>query len=124
MLITALPAAQRGDNALTLSLMRLDAVYLLLDNVKVAASVAAKHMAGVHNCFQHYATPHGNKAARFTVGAILARLHDKKVQAAVAKIPHVCSKRMPPRGMSTWVERESFASEWLASHLDLVYERV
>ena len=124
MLIAVLLAAQRGDNALTLSLMRLDALYLLLDNVKVAASVAAKHMAGVHNCFQHYATPHGNKAARFPVGAILARLHGKEVQAAVAKLPHLCSKHMPPPGMSTRAERESFASEWLASHLDLVYERV
>ena len=104
--------------------MRLDALYLLLDNVKVAASVAAKYMAGVHKCFKHYASPHGTKAACFTVGAILARMHGKEVQAAVAEVPHLCGKRDPPRGMSTRAERERFASEWLASHLDLVYERV
>ena len=126
MLIIVLPAAKRGDNALTLSLMRLEPLYFLLDNVKVAASVAAQHMAGVHNSLQHYASPHGNKAARFTVGAILARLHGREVQAAVAENPHLCgnSKREPPRGMSTRAAQERFASEWLASHLDLVYERV
>ncbi|KAL0041132.1 hypothetical protein WJX77_005804 [Trebouxia sp. C0004] len=114
------PIAKRGDNALTLSLMRLDVAYFLLDNVKVAASVAAKHMVGVHNCFKHYASPNGNKAARFTVGAILARLHGKEVQAAIAEDPDLCGKHQPSCG---WPEQEKFASEWLASLLDLVYER-
>jgi len=121
MLIIVSPAAKRGDNALTLSLMRLDAAYFLLDNVKVAASVAAKHMASVHIPFKHYASPHGNKAARFIVGAILARLHGKEVQAAIAEDPHLCGKQQPWCG---WPEQERFASEWLALHLDLVYERV
>ncbi len=101
--------------------MRLEVAYFLLDNVKVAASVAAKHMAGVHNCFKHYASPHGNKAARFTVGAILARLHGKEVQAAIVKDPHLRGKQQLSCGLP---EQERFASEWLASHLDLVYERV
>ena len=104
--------------------MRLDALYLLLDNVKVAASVAAKYMAGVHKCFKHYASPHGTKAERFTVGAILTQLLGKEVQAAVAEVSHLCGKREPLCGMSMRAERERFASEWLASQLDLVYERV
>ncbi|DBB15685.1 TPA: hypothetical protein ACH3X3_003895 [Trebouxia sp. C0006] len=117
------PLAKQGDDALPLSLMRLDALYLLLVNVKVAASVAAKYMAGVHKCFKHYASPHGTKAERFTVGAILAQLLGKEVQAAVAEVSHLCGKREPPCGMSMRAERERFASEWLASQLDLVYER-
>ncbi|DBA77922.1 TPA: hypothetical protein ACH3X2_008345 [Trebouxia sp. C0005] len=115
------PIAKQGDNALTLSLLRLDVAYFLLDNVRVAALVAAKHMAGVLDCFKHYASPNGNKAARFTIAAILARLHGEEVQAAIAQDPRLCGKQQPSCG---WPEQQKFASEWLTSHLDLVYDRV